>query len=176
MAKSFAEWKKLFFDRKKVQDAAAKGQLRAMIRYGSLLRKAAQRSMRYRKGPSKPGEPPSAHRTKRMAALKKLGRARSNGALLRELLFFAYDPATKSVVVGPVGFKSRGGPVPALHELGGTRQAAPGDAMVVKGGRAGPRLIRLKGAVRYPARPTMGPALKKTAKKFPEMFRGVVTG
>jgi hypothetical protein len=152
MAKSFAEWKKLFFDRKKVQDAAAKGQLRAMIRYGSLLRKAAQRSMRYRKGPSKPGEPPSAHRTKRMAALKKL------------------------VVVGPVGFKSRGGPVPALHELGGTRQAAPGDAMVVKGGRAGPRLIRLKGAVRYPARPTMGPALKKTAKKFPEMFRGVVTG
>lgn len=184
--KSIAQWKALFFDRRAVQAAADAGRLRALRRFGAVVRRTAQTSMRYRKGPSAPGTPPSAHKSKQLAALKKLGRAKHNGALLRELLFYAYDPKTRSTVVGPLGFKARGTPIPQLHEFGGERQAYKGETMAVKNpagrdekGRfysRGVHLVKLAGkTLRYPARPFMGPALKKSLPRFAASFKGTVS-
>lgn len=184
--RSIAQWKQFFFDREVVARAVGRGGVKALARFGAIVRRTAQTSMRYRKGASSPGSPPSAHKSKRLAGLKKLGRAKHNGALLRELLFFAFDPSTRTVVVGPVGFKgSRGTPIPHLHEFGGTRQAGKGEVMAVKNkpGRdakgkfvsAGERLVKIAGkTLRYPARPYMRPALMKTVHKFAAQFAGVV--
>lgn len=178
--RSLASFKSLFFDRRAVESAAERGTLRALARFGAIVRRKAQTSMRYRKGASLPGQPPSAHKSKRLAALKKLGRTSNNGALLRELLFFAYDPRSKSVVVGPVGFNRS--PVPNLHEFGGS-EAGRGRLMAVdrkkrkaKGDPVAGRLVRLKGTVRYPRRPFMNPALNQSMSQFAESFRGTVTG
>ena len=183
--KSLAQWKALFFDRSVVERAAGKAKIKALSKYGAVVRRTTQTSMRYRKKASQPGTPPSAHKSKRMAALKKLGRTKYNGALLREMLFFAYEPARGTTVVGPLGFKSaRGTTVPALHEFGGERTPYKGERIAVSGpgrdarGRfvsKGERLIVLKGSVKYPARPFMGPALKKTLVKFPLAFRDTVS-
>lgn len=185
--RSLAQWKKFFFDKKVIQDAAGRGTAKALSRFGAVVRRTAQTGMRYRKGASKPGEPPSAHKSGRLAALKKLGRAKHNGALLRELLFFAYDPKSKSVVVGPEGFKTRGTPIPALHEFGGERQAGKGESMEVKNpvgrdpktGRfftTGTHTVRLAGkTLRYPKRPFMAPALAKALPKFQQSFKGTVS-
>lgn len=186
--KSFVQFTRFFFDRKGVEAAAGRAKVKALSRFGAVVRRVAQTSMRYRKSASPPGQPPSAHKSKRLAAMKKVGRAKHNGALLRELLFFAYDPRTTSVVVGPVGFKSRGGPtVPELHEYGGERQAGKGEVMLVKNpagrdprtGRfysRGTQPVRLTGkTLRYPPRPFMRPALDKALPKFAEKFKGTVT-
>lgn len=183
--KGLAQWKQFFFDRKGVQVAAERGKVRALSKFGAFVRRAAQTSMRYRKGISPPGQPPSAHKSNQLAALKKMKRARHNGAMIRELLFFAYDRPSGSVVVGPVGFKAKGGKtVPELHEHGGEVPAA-GRVMLVKNkpGRdergkfvsAGERLVRLTGSLRYPKRPFMRPALDKTLPKFAACFAGTVT-
>lgn len=185
--KSLVQIKQLFFDKTAVEKAAGRAKKTALARFGGYVRRVAQTSMRYRKSASKPGEPPSAHKSGRLAALKKLGRAKNNGALLREMLYFAFDPKTQSVVVGPLGFKTRGTPVPALHEFGGTRQGEKGESFPVKNpagrdpktGRfysrgvhwvpvAGKKLV-------YPARPYMRPALDKSIPKFAEKFRGTVS-
>lgn len=185
-SKSLAQWKALFFDRGAIERAAGKAKIKALSRYGAVVRRTAQTSMRYRKSASQPGTPPSAHKSKQLAALKKMGRTKYNGALLREMLYFAYEPKGGTVVVGPLGFKSsRGTPVPALHEFGGERTPYTGETLALKNkpgrdqsGRfvsKGVRVIKLKGTLRYPPRPFMGPALKKTIAKFPLAFRDTVS-
>lgn len=186
--RSMAGWKIYFFDRHAVSRAIGKKQATALGRFGGYLRRVAQTSMRYRKGASPPGQPPSAHKDKRLAGLKRQKRARHNGALLREFLFYAYDPAARSVVVGPQGFRTRGGatPVPALHEYGGTRAAYKGETITVRNpvgrdprtGRffsKGFHTVPVTGTVRYPKRPTMGPALQATKAKFADQFRSLLT-
>lgn len=181
--RTLSQVKKLFWDSGAVVRAAGRAKANAARRYGGYLRRVAQTSMRYRKGPSPAGQPPSAHKSKRKAALKKLGRARNNGALLREFLFNVRDPSG-SQLVGSIGFKAKNGPpVPSLHEHGGTLTAGKGETMAVKNpagrnpktGRfysKGVQLVPLTGkTIRYPKRPTMGPALQKTKQKFPEAFR-----
>lgn len=163
---SIAKWKSFFFDRAAVVKAAGRAKTSALSRFGGYVRSVARRSMRRRKnGVSAAGQPPFA----------KSGE-------LRDLLFFAYDPKTGTVVVGPLGF--RGSDVPSLHEFGGT---ANGDGRVMylkdspgrdASGRfvsKGLRRVVLKGTLRYPARPYMRPALAVAASKFAPMFRNVMT-
>lgn len=184
-ARSLGQIKNLFWDRPAVMRAAGRAQANAQRRYGGYLRRVAQTSMRYRKGVGPPGQPPSAHKSKRLAALKKMKRAKHNGALLREFLFSVRDPSG-STVVGSMGFKGKGQPVPSLMEHGGTRQAYSGETMAVKNpagrddrGRfysRGVQLVKIGGkTLRYPARPYMRPALRKTAAKFPQAFRNGFT-
>jgi hypothetical protein len=97
--------KDFFFDRKTVQRALVPAKRKFLSKVGAFVRRSAQTSMRYRKGPSKPGSPPSAHKER--------------GALLRKLLWFAYDPSNDSVVVGPVA--TRKAEAPRLNEFGGKR-------------------------------------------------------
>lgn len=186
--RSVAQAKKLFWDSKTVIRAAGRAEANARRRYGGYLRRVAQTSMRYRKGPSPPGQPPSAHKDKALALKKKQGQSKHNGALLREFLFNVRDPSG-SQLIGPTGFpaKSGGQPVPSLHEHGGTRTAYTGEKIAVrnpagrdpKTGRfysRGVQLIDVSGKVmKYPKRPTMLPALKKTQAKFPQEFRNSIT-
>ena len=95
--------KSFFFDRKAVIDRVGVAKVKTLSKLGAFVRRAAQTSMRYRKGKSQPGQPPSAHK--------------ETGALLRKLLFFSYDPSSDSVVVGPIA--ARRAEAPRLQEFGG---------------------------------------------------------
>jgi hypothetical protein len=115
-----------------------------------LVRTIARRSMRYvtslreqqrqvaagdRKrltgepAPSAPGQPPHAVRPH---------------PWIREFLYYAYDPAAGSVVIGPVRLSSRVN-VPALHEFGGT--------VMVRNKRRRIRRIGSAGEIRIGGRP-----------------------
>lgn len=95
----------MFFDSDQVIKQLDRKSRRILSKFGAFTRRTAQTSMRDRKEPAKPGEPPHAHKRKQ----------------LKRLLFFAFDPVTKSVVVGPVKFErtSTAG-IPRLMEEGGT--------------------------------------------------------
>lgn len=84
-------------------------QRKVLFALGKYLKTTMQRSMRYRKGPSKPGQPPSAHK--------------KTGAPLRSTIRFEVDLVSGSVVAGPLKFHSvsqpSGKPVPELIDKGG---------------------------------------------------------
>ena len=136
---------------------------RALGKIGALLRKVAQRSLRYRNKPSRPGHPPHVHRRTSFTRVhkKKSGASVSRPTSpFRELLFFALDKRADSVVTGPAIFQNRrtkSYKVPTILEGGGTvyRRVA---------GKATP--------VRIEARPTMGPAMKVSKNKFAATFAG----
>ena len=70
------------------------------MKFGAYVRRAAKSSIRKAKSTSKPGRPPHSH-----------------VGTLKRLLYFGFDPATASVVVGPVPFAA--GTAPRVLELGG---------------------------------------------------------
>lgn len=102
---------KMFVDRSKVFSRLAKKERRVLTRVGGTTRLAMKRSMRKARKPkkgdsggSKTGEPPR-YRSKR----------------LRDAIFFGYDEKTKTVVTGPLKFKSPNSvSVPQLLNEGGT--------------------------------------------------------
>lgn len=147
---SFKAAKEGFFDRKKVQDAVERGTRSAMSAAGGQIRLVAQRSMRRRKfGSSAPGSPP----------LAKSGE-------LRKFLFYAYDQATRTMVVGPTPLPSASGAVvPGLHEFGGSDRAKQ---MVWRLGGGGP--------IRVVARGVKGPAPGRFRRGGPKPLgsRGLV--
>ena len=135
--------KQFFFDRQIVISAVGAATAKNMSRAGAFIQRAARSSLRRRKSASAPGQPPSVHTNDRVATLKNI--------------WFTYDPANTSVVVGPLklGRSKLSGSnqptVPALHEYGGV-------AVVGKGKR--------RRRARYAARPFMGPAMIKEMPKF----------
>lgn len=163
--------KELFFDRPAVQAAVGRGRLKALNRIGGYLRLTARRSIRKRKGTSAPGRPPHSH-----------------VGLLRDNVFYSYDRAQDSVVVGPALLASRdqdgrptgGMTVPQVLEQGGAIRVRE----VLVGGRwrraksnrsTGGKPTRMTTANIEP-RPTMGPALDQArrADKLSEFWKDVV--
>ncbi|MBM4019876.1 MAG: hypothetical protein FJ288_16400 [Planctomycetes bacterium] len=139
-----------FFDREGVRRLLGTRTAAALSKAGALVRTIARRSMRYvtslrhqqrqvaageRKrltgepAPSPPGQPPHAVRPH---------------PWIREFLYYAYDPAAGSVVIGPVRLSSRIN-VPALHEFGGT--------VMVRNKRRRMRKVGSGGEVRIGGRP-----------------------
>ena len=135
--------KMLFFDSPRVQRAMDAASRAALSRAGAFIRQRAKTSIRKRKGSSRPGSPPHSH-----------------AGHLRRLIFFAYDPGSESVVIGPVRFKQ--GEAPSLLEFGGR---------AVREGRRGRRR-----RVRYRRRPFMGPALAAEVPELPNRWRDSVRG
>ena len=135
-----------FLDRAHIAKKIGAAKVKALMRSGGRMRITAQRSMRYRvKGSSAPGAPPFAHKKR--------------GALLRKLLFFFYDQASDSVVVGPVS--SRKAEAPGLNEFGGTsKHTAKGKVIVAH----------------YPPRPFMSPALRLEEPKMPKEWANSISG
>jgi len=94
---------KLFFDKPGVIGKVDCATRRVLSRFGAFVRTTARHSIRKRKNPSSPGQPPSSHT-----------------GLLKKFIYFGYDPRKQSVVIGPVRLSERGrGEAPHLLEYGG---------------------------------------------------------
>ena len=133
---------RFFFDRAEIKEALDAGTKRALSRFGAFVRQRSRTSIRKRKGVSEPGGPPHSHE-----------------GSLRRLILFAYDPVSKSVVVGPVPFVA--GEAPRLLEYGGT---------VARTSKSGERRTLV-----YRPRPFMNPAFKAELPKAPLLFKSMIT-
>ncbi len=131
--------KRNFFSAQKILEAADKATVRVLSRFGAFVRQRAKTSIRKRKGVSKPGSPPSSH-----------------AGQLRDLMLFAYDAASRSVVIGPAKFKD--GTAPALLEEGGETTI-----MRKRSGKSRRAFYR--------ARPFMKPAFDAELAKMPPLWR-----
>jgi hypothetical protein len=142
------EMKKFFFDRTAVKNAIGAVATKNLGAMGAFIQRKAKSLIRRRKKVSLPGQPPSARSTDSVASIKNI--------------WFAYDPATQSVVVGPL--KLNGSRhhyvVPEILEYGGT-------ASMPSGKRAN-----------YRARPFMNPAKEESINnpKLMEIWRDSVKG
>lgn len=164
---------KFFFDRAAVSDAIDAGARRALSKFGAFTRRTARSSIRKRKKASKPGAPPSSHT-----------------GVLKRFLFFGYDPAAKSVVIGPVLAGNKTGAPETLEYSGPVtireavsdpirraKSAAQARAYkkLVREGRvtAKPRQYRTK-TIFVEARPYMDPAFKAELPKAPQLFKDAI--
>jgi hypothetical protein len=171
--------KNLFFDRAAVKSATEKASKRFLASAGMKVRQAARRSMRSRKKASAPGQPPSAHRKDAQ---------HPHGPLLKDRLFFQYEPFRESVVVGPEKLRGAKTLAPATMEHGGFARVMVRPKPVRSGRKASPKqkeaflrkvkngtLVRDKVErqekfVPVAARPFMGPALRKEMPQFPNLY------
>lgn len=97
------EIKKLFFDRQAVISKVDAATRRVLSKFGAFVRRSAKSSIRKRKKPAPPGQPPSSHT-----------------GLLKKFIFFGYDADRRSVVIGPTRLNQKGrGEAPPLLEYGG---------------------------------------------------------
>lgn len=142
------EVKQLWFDSPRVIRAVDKAKRRVLSRAGAWIRNFARYSMRRapKKGPkhSRPGKPPFVHT-----------------GLLKNFLFFSWDPTSKTVVVGPE--KLGAGEAPRTLEYGGPVRA--------KRWRRGKRVV-VAGFVK--PRPYMAPALAAELPMLPARWRDSV--
>lgn len=149
-----------FFDRKLVSDKIGSAAKRVLSKFGAYTRQGAKTSLRYKEGPSAPGKPPHIHRTAmRKKTNKKTGQTKVQSVSpLREFIFFVWDAAAQSVVVGPALLNTTKGGSEALSALesGGASTSHSG---------ARPRRVNIE------ARPFMGPAAEKELPKLPPLWR-----
>lgn len=137
-----ANIKNLFFDKAKVIGAVDKATRQVLSKFGAYVRQAARSSIRKRKGVSSPGSPPSSHTGE-----------------LKRFVYFAYEPASQNVVIGPIRLSSKSGEAPESLEHGGT-------CTTVRRGK--------KKTVKIAARPFMLPAMQRELPKLPDMWRDSV--
>jgi len=135
--------KRMFFDRQAVISKVDAATRRVLSKFGAFVRRSAKSSIRKRKKAAPPGQPPSSHT-----------------GLLKKFIFFGYDAARPSVVIGPTRLNQKGrGEAPPLLEYGGK-------TTLKRGGK--------KRRVTYQARPYMGPAFEKEKPQLPAMWRGSI--
>ena len=127
-----------FFDTRPVQKAIDKAARQQLSKFGAFVRQRSRTSIRTAKKISRPGKPPAGHT-----------------GLLKKFIFFSYDAASKSVVIGPVRL-NKPGTAPKSLEYGGA---------VVLVGKGGKRTLTT-----YKARPFMRPAFDAEVDKFPGMW------
>lgn len=134
--------KSIFFDRRKIMNAVDAGVRKVLSKFGAFVRTAARSSIRRRKAVSEPGKPPSSHT-----------------GLLKKLIYFGFDTARKSVVIGPAPLRSQV-EAPPLLEYGGhaRRKSRSGKSVVAT----------------YKARPFMQPAFEQEKKQLPDMWRNSI--
>lgn len=160
--------KDLFFDRAAVQQAVSRARVKVLSKMGAFVRTRARSlikpARRRRVSELTPIELAAYKRAVAIAKKQgrrppKLGRAsskpgeppRSQTGLLRQFIWFAYDPFSDSTVVGPVKLNRPSG-APETLEHGG--------------------YARVHGRQTYIApRPYMRPALEAEEDKFAQMWR-----
>jgi len=148
--------KSMFFDSPKIASFMDKVTAKAFGRFGAYVRRVARNSIKLRKHrivtdrrgnkrrveiPSEPGSPP------------RSGPQR----LLKDFIFFAYDPAALSVVIGPEKLNSKDTGAPEILEYGG-------QTTIVGGKKRLSRTIRIK------PRPYMTPAFEATLPRLPKFW------
>lgn len=106
---------KVSLDRDKVLKHARRKRDRALFIVGAYTKTSMQRSQRYSNKPSRPGQPPHAHKK------------RSAGPLLRQLTAYDVDKRRGRVIIGPKKFRGlsqpSGKPVPQVLDEGGRVKA-----------------------------------------------------
>lgn len=162
-----------FFDRGAVMAVVDKATRRNLARAGGFIRQTARRSMR--RAPKKvgtagspPGSPPYT-------------RARSGDFASLRSIFFSWDAAARSVVVGPAllnGSAHQSLTVPELHEHGGERQVVEvqtrpgGPWLPIKSKSRRSKIVAQRTRrARYPARPYMEPALTASLERVTDPWR-----
>lgn len=137
------QFKAGFFDTEAIRKQVKKDKRAVFSKMGAFIRTRARSSIRTRKKSSPPGQPPSSHQ-----------------GSLKRLIFFAYDAATDSVIVGPASFASKQGDARLLLEKGGdvTRRTKAGKSV----------------RMHYRGNPYMKPAGDAEAPKFKELIRTMV--
>lgn len=140
--------KRNFFDSEKVQKAVDSAMRRKLSKFGAFVRTRSRSSIRKRKATSKPGQPPT-----------------SRTGLLKKFIFFSYDEATKTVVIGPAAFRANT-VAPELLEKGGTALVSP---RITRKWQP-PRLAK------YAARPYMQPAFAAELPAFLATLKDSVKG
>jgi hypothetical protein len=136
-----------FFDRAKVQGAVDRATVRNLSKFGAFVMTRARQSIRDRRKISEPGQPPSRH---------------VKGTLdLKRSILFAYEPANKSVVIGPALLNGRptSPTVPELLEHGG-------DTTITR------RKKKLR--AHYRPRPFMVPAFETEKRRLPAIWKDSV--
>jgi len=143
-AMDFKMAKQAFFTSPAVTGAVDRATRKVLSKFGAFVRRGAKSSIRRRKRVSDPGKPPSSHT-----------------GLLKRFIFFGYDRADRTVVIGPVALRSKP-EAPELLEYGGQVQR-----------RVGRRRPKLK-TMRYRPRPFMQPAFETEKPKLPAMWKDSV--
>jgi len=139
---SFDKMKSMFFDRAKVKGAVDRAARKVLSKFGAFVRQTAKGSIRKRQKPSQPGTPPSSHT-----------------GLLKRLIFFGFDPAKKSVVIGPAPLRAAV-EAPPLLEYGGRARRKNRKGKLV--------------SANYKARAFMAPAFEKEKSKLPTLWANSV--
>ncbi len=98
----FNQAKKMFFDRAKIKKKVDARTRKVLSKFGAFVRQTARKSIRKRKGTSKPGRPPFSHT-----------------GVLKRFIYFGYDKDRRSVVIGPVIAAGKRGKAPSTLEHGG---------------------------------------------------------
>lgn len=171
---TIGEAKAAFFNPNAILKGMDRAAARGLSKFGAFVRQSAKTSIRYRKDPSAPGQPPSAHRTvTRTKTNRKTGATKAQASSpLRDLIFFYYDRDKKSVIIGPVIFPSaRRKGTPERLEKGGSVAGFKRQPVAGRPGRRG-KLVRA--TLHYPARPFMSPAFNKELPKLVGFFRNAI--
>jgi hypothetical protein len=136
--------KAFFFDRASVTDMVDKSAKKGLGYFGGVVRKIAKRSIVEAKNwfdHSRAGNPPKSH-----------------VGTLKRMIYYAWDPDHRSVVIGPELFSPMSG-APENLEHGGTAF-----------------IRRKKRVVRIAKRPFMQPAFDKEVEKLPDYIAGTLRG
>ena len=153
-----------FFDRDAVLKAVKAADRKILNDTGRKIRSTAQKSIKYADGVSSPGSPPHGHKTRKITRTSKsTGKTRTRSvSFLREFLYYKYDFATRSVVVGPEKLNSTvdSSALRSLEEGGVSRVSS-------KGGK-GTKSVTIR------SRPYMKPALNANLPDFVGMWRNSV--
>jgi hypothetical protein len=122
--------KAFFFDREAIASKLDPAIRKALSRFGAFVRQRDKSSIKYGTKSASPGQPPVAHRSKSFTKVKKNKKTgvSKNQQLspLRELIFFAYEPDKKTVLIGPiVGGPQTPGILQTIEEGGHGHAAHP---------------------------------------------------
>jgi hypothetical protein len=163
-----------FFDRAKVLRALGKENHAILMKFGLATRRRALKSLKYDDKPSKPGEPPHAHKTRtKKFTSKKTGKVRVRRvSFLREFLYSSYDSTAKSIIIGPTKLDQVAGlEVPSVLEHGGT--ATIKTKVKKLPGQKGKATFETR-KVHMAPRPFMNPAGMEELKAVPEMWKNAI--
>jgi hypothetical protein len=144
---SIKSLQRFFFDSAAVIRAADKQTRGVLSKFGAFVRRTARSSIRKAKKPAPAGKPPHGH----------------GAQLLKKFLFFAYDPAKKSVIIGPAKLGGTIGDAPRALEHGGQSEAT----RTIRVGRSKYRATR---KVTIAPHPYMGPAVAKESRTLPDLW------
>jgi len=148
--------KHLFFDRDRVVRGMSRAERKVLSRFGAFVRQAARQSIRRAPAQRRPAR--SGTRRRRQARNSSLpGRPPlSHTGLLKQHIYFIYDPQRKSVVIGPARLnKPSAGALEAL-EYGGVTQ------LITK---------KKSRQIDIAARPFMRPAFDQELKALPPRWQ-----